>query len=100
MSEKILVLGLSKSGIAAAEYAKQKGYDVYITESKSTKEEYIEKVIELRKMGISIEVEGHSDKFIEGTSFAITSPGIPPKSEIFQKLNSKNIPIISEIELT
>ena len=34
MSEKVLILGLSKSGIAAAKFAASKGYDVYITESK------------------------------------------------------------------
>ena len=31
MTEKILVLGLSKSGIAVAEYAIKHGYNVYIT---------------------------------------------------------------------
>ena len=31
MSEKVLILGLSKSGIAAAKFAASKGYDVYIT---------------------------------------------------------------------
>ncbi len=98
MTEKVLILGLSKSGISAAEWAVKHGYNVFITEGKSPKEEYISKIDELKSKGIKIETGGHSDKFIEGTSFAVTSPGIPPKSEIFQKLKSKNIPIISEIE--
>ena len=34
MTEKILVLGLSKSGIAAAKLGISLGYDVYITEGK------------------------------------------------------------------
>ena len=38
MSEKVLILGLSKSGIAAAKFAASKGYDVYITESKGVNE--------------------------------------------------------------
>ena len=37
MKEKVLILGLSKSGIAAAKYAVTKNYDVYITEGNSTK---------------------------------------------------------------
>lgn len=98
MTEKVLILGLSKSGISAAEWAVKHGYNVFITEGKSPKEEYISKIDELKSKGIKIETGEHSDKFIEGTSFAVTSPGIPPKSEIFQKLKSKNIPIISEIE--
>ena len=34
MSEKILVLGLSKSGIAAAKLGIKLGYEVYLTEGK------------------------------------------------------------------
>ena len=98
MKEKVLVLGLSKSGIAAAEYAYKKGYDVYITEGKPPKPEYIEKIKELEAKGIHLETGGHTEEFIEGSSYAITSPGIPPKSEIFQMLKKRNIGIISEIE--
>ena len=96
--KKVLILGLSKSGVSAAVCAKKKGYDVYVSEGKSPKEEFVSKIEELKKLGINVEVEGHTDRFIEGTDFAITSPGIPPKSEIFKKLQERNIPIISEIE--
>ena len=98
MEEKVLVLGLSKSGISAALAAKKRGCDVYITESKEPKEEFLSKINELKQNGIHIETGGHTDSFIDGASFAVTSPGIPPKSEIFQKLRERNIPIISEIE--
>ncbi|MCQ2739177.1 MAG: UDP-N-acetylmuramoyl-L-alanine--D-glutamate ligase [bacterium] len=95
--EKILILGLSKSGISSAKLLNSKGYDVYLTEFKSDVD--LKSVEELQNIGIHVEYGQHSDKFIEGASLAITSPGIPPKSEIFKKLNGHNIPIISEIEL-
>ncbi len=98
MKEKVLILGLSKSGISAAKLANKKGYDVFITEGNKPKEQYLNDIQDLKLLGIKIETNGHSDEFIENSSFAITSPGIPPKSEIFKKLNEKQIPIISEIE--
>lgn len=98
MAEKVLILGLSKSGIAAAEVAARLGFEVFITENKDAKPEFEEKIKELISQGVQIETGGHSDTFIEGAKYAITSPGIPPKSEIFKKLNERNIPIISEIE--
>ena len=49
-SEKILVLGLSKSGIAAAKLAKKHGADVYLTEGK--KEVNNDSVTELENLGI------------------------------------------------
>ena len=97
MSEKVLVLGLSKSGISAAKFLKEKGYNVYLTESKSDVD--TTKVEELRELGINVEYGEHSENFVSGSSFAITSPGIPPKAGIMQKLKEKNIPVISEIEL-
>lgn len=101
MKEKVLILGLSKSGIAAAKYAVKQDYDVYITESKpldKVKEECRVRVDELKNEGIKIECGYHSEEFISGAAFAITSPGIPPKSEIFRRLEEKNTKIISEIE--
>ena len=92
--KKVLVLGLSKSGIAAAKFLKHHGYDVYLTESKA-----VEPDKELEDMGIHIETGGHSLKFVDGSEFAVTSPGIPPYSIIIELLRLKNIPVISEIEL-
>ncbi len=98
MSDKVLILGLSKSGISAGELAIKLGYDTYISEYNSPKDEFKTKIDSLKKQGIHIETNGHTDEYISGAKFAITSPGIPPKSEIFKRLNDKNIPIISEIE--
>ena len=94
--EKILVLGLSKSGIAAAKLGVKLGYDVYLTEGKSEVNEI--QVKELQSLGIKVEYGKHSDAFIKGSAFAITSPGIPPKSEIFKRIQKENIPIISEVD--
>lgn len=96
MKEKVLVLGLSKSGISAAKFLR-KEFDVYLTESKSDVNQ--EQVKELLELGIKVEFGSHSEEFVNGSTFAVTSPGIPPKSEIFKRLNKKNIPIISEVEL-
>ena len=41
----------------------------------------------------------HSEEFFNDSYIAITSPGIPPHSKIFEKLKEANIPIISEVEL-
>lgn len=97
--KKVLIMGLSKSGISAAKYLKRHGAEVFITELREKKADDLQKIEELNNLGIEVEMGGHSDNFIEGAQFAVTSPGIPPKSEIFQKLNAKNIPIISEVEL-
>ncbi len=99
LDKKVLVLGLSKSGCAAARYLSEKGADCFITEFKPLQDKDRELVAELEKEGIRVETGGHSDEFINDSYIAITSPGIPPKSEIFARLKEKNIPVIGEVEL-
>lgn len=97
--KKVLILGLSKSGISAAKYLSGKCANVYITESKEEKPEDRVLIEELKALDIEIEMGGHSDEFIKDSYLAIASPGIPPHSEIFKRVKENNIPIISEIEL-
>ena len=95
--KKVLILGFSRSGISAAKYLNSKGADCYISEIKPEGEK--QKIKELEDLGIKVEFGGHSEEFIKDTYIAITSPGIPPKSDIFKKLKEYKIPVISEIEL-
>lgn len=97
--KKILILGLSKSGISAAKYLNKHGANVFITELREKKEKDVAQIEELNSLGIQIEMGGHSEEFINDAYLAVTSPGIPPHSEIFTKLNKENITIISEVEL-
>ena len=99
LGKKVLVLGLSKSGIAAAKLAKKHGAVVYLTEGKDVTSENLYKVEELKNLGINVEYGAHSDEFINKADLVVTSPGIPPHSEIIQRIRKQNIPVISELEL-
>lgn len=97
--KKVLVLGLSKSGISAAKYLCNAGADVYLTESREEKNQDREIINELEKLGVKVEMGGHSSEFINDSYIAITSPGIPPHSDIMQKLKEAKVQVISEVEL-
>lgn len=93
--KKVLIMGYSLSGRAAAKYLAKHGADVYITEGKTD----ILQDEELDKLGIKTEFGKHTDEFIEGAYVAIVSPSVPIESELYKKVKGKNIQIISEIEL-
>ena len=97
--KKVLILGFSKSGISAAKYLNNVGANVYITEYRDKKTEDNESLKKLENIGIQVEFGGHSNEFIKDAYIAVTSPGIPPRAEIMQKLSEAHIPVISEIEL-
>ena len=97
--KKVLVIGLSKSGIAAAKFLNRHGADVYITEFSEAKPSDAEKIEELEKSGIKVETGGHSDEFINDCYIAVTSPSVPMDSDIMQKLKERKTHVISEVEL-
>lgn len=99
IDKKVLILGLSKSGVAAARYLSGRGADCFITEAKPLQPKDEALVRELQSEDIKVETGAHSDEFINDSYMAVTSPGIPPKSEIFTRLKEKNIPVIGEVEL-
>ncbi len=97
--KKILILGFSRSGVSAAKYLNSKGAECYISDAKEYTDKDNNKLKELNDLGIQVEFKGHSAEFIDDAYIAITSPGIPPRAEIFSILKDKKIPVISEIEL-
>lgn len=97
--KKVLIMGFSMSGKSAAKYLARHGADVFITENREQKEEDLKDIQELEGLGIKIEFGGNSDEFLNDSYMAIVSPSVPKESELYKKVQGKNIQIISEIEL-
>ncbi len=97
--KKVLIMGFSMSGKSAAKYLARHGADVFITENREQKEEDLKDIQELEGLGIKIEFGGNSDEFLNDSYMAIVSPSVPKESELYKKVQEKNIQIISEIEL-
>src|SRR5436190_15059203 len=92
----LVVLGAGESGIGAAILAKQKGYNVFVSDGGSIKPEYKQ---ELLDNNIYFEEGGHTTEKILNADEVVKSPGIPDKSELVKKIHARGIPVISEIEL-
>jgi len=93
--ERIVILGAGESGTGAAILARQKGYDVFVSESGKIKPFYRDLLDEYH---VIYESGGHSERLILNASEVIKSPGIPESVPIMKLLRKKGIRIISEIE--
>ena len=93
--KRIVVLGGGESGTGAAVLAKTKGFEVWLSDMGAIKDNY--KAL-LNNYGIEWEEKQHTEEKILSADEVIKSPGIPDKAPIMQKIHSKNIPVISEIE--
>ena len=92
---RIVILGAGESGAGAAVLAKQKGFDVFVSDMSSIQDKYKNLP---DKHGIEWE-EGHhtADKILNADEI-IKSPGIPKEAPMIQKLMAQGTHIISEIE--
>lgn len=96
MGKRFVILGGGESGVGAALLAKQQGYDVFLSDGSSLKDEYRNK---LKEAGIDFEEGKHTASKILDADEVMKSPGIPEKMGIVKKIRAKEIDIISEIEL-
>jgi UDP-N-acetylmuramoylalanine--D-glutamate ligase len=96
-NKKVLIVGLGKTGVAAARFLKQKGALVTATDIRPDAE--IAEAGELRSLGINIEAGGHRVESFLDTDLIVVSPGVPPDIEPLQRAGDKGISIISEVEL-
>ena len=95
--KKVGVIGLGRSGLAAAQLLKNKKIDIEVSDCLDT-QEIREKAELLKGQGIKVEVGRHSPEFIQNKDLIVVSPGADnPLISLWAK--QKNIPLISEIEL-
>ncbi len=95
MNERVVILGAGESGTGAALLAKAKGYDVFVSDQGTIKDNYRD---DLLRNKIEFEEGKHSEEKVLNASLLIKSPGIPQKAEIIKKAKAKGIEIIDEIE--
>ena len=93
--KRIVVLGAGESGSGAAILAKEKGFDVFVSDCGTISEPY--RAL-LDQNGVKWEDGKHSEELILNADEVIKSPGIPLTAPLIQKLQAQGTPIISEIE--
>ncbi|MBO8439474.1 MAG: UDP-N-acetylmuramoyl-L-alanine--D-glutamate ligase [bacterium] len=93
--KRLVVLGGGESGVGTCILAKQKGYEVFLSDKGGIKPQYRD---ELLNRGIEFEEGQHTEEKILSADEVVKSPGIPETAPVIQALRAKGIPVISEIE--
>jgi UDP-N-acetylmuramoylalanine--D-glutamate ligase len=92
---RIVVLGGAESGVGAAVLAKVKGFDVFLSDNGTIKDEYQQT---LRQWEIPFEQGGHTPERVLNADEVVKSPGIPATAPMVKALHAQGTHIISEIE--
>ncbi|MDD5629285.1 MAG: UDP-N-acetylmuramoyl-L-alanine--D-glutamate ligase [Elusimicrobia bacterium] len=89
------VLGLGKSGLAAARLLKAKGFKVFVSDRRPRRE--VKAVLGRLAAGVRWEGGGHSAR-LRQAGFAVKSPGLPSRAPVLADLRAAHVPVFSELE--
>ena len=94
----VLVLGLAKSGTAAAKVLLQNNKKVRVNDYNTSENSKI--VEELKSQGAEVIVGSHPISILENIDVVVKNPGIHYDNIIVVEAMNRKIPIITEVELT
>lgn len=96
--KKVLIIGMAKSGIAAAEKMQELGADIILVD-RTDSPNLRKQAANLEKKGINTRLGAHSVSDLDEKDLLIVSPGVPSSNNLIVEAKKKKIPVWSEIEL-
>ncbi|ARI77570.1 UDP-N-acetylmuramoyl-L-alanine--D-glutamate ligase [Halobacillus mangrovi] len=93
----VLVLGLAKSGTAAAHLLLDSGVNVRINDKNAV--ESSEEIQRLKQKGADIITGGHPLTVLDDIDLLVKNPGIPYENPVVEESVKRKIPVVTEVEL-
>src|SRR6201999_2913201 len=96
--KKVLVVGLGKSGLAAALFLRRRGAQVTVSDIRSA-QALGKDLPALLDQGIAVEAGGHGLLTFRRQDLIVVSPGVPLDTPELAQVLRYGLPVIGEIEL-
>ena len=96
--KRVLVVGLGKSGLAAALFLKERGAQVTVSDTRSAAA-LAKDIPALLEAGIMVESGGHGLLTFRRQDLIVVSPGVPFDTPELKQVRAFGLPIIGELEL-
>ena len=97
--QRILVVGMGRSGLSVARWLAKEGARVTVSEVKAEKELDKALVDDMRSRGIVVETGGHREESFLSADLIVPSPGVPLDMGPLQAAEQKGVPLLGEMAL-
>ena len=97
-NRKTAVLGLARSGLAAASLLLRKGAHVIGSDLRE-RQELSEEIVSLEHQGLRTSFGGHPDGLVDEVELIVISPGVPLLQPILQRARAEGVPVVGELEI-
>ena len=99
-NNKVLILGLARSGYQAAKVLIKRGNTVILNDGKAEEKLDQEQIKELREAGVELIFGGHPDDLLDSSfDYLIKNPGVPIDHKYVLKARELGIEVINEVEM-
>jgi UDP-N-acetylmuramoylalanine--D-glutamate ligase len=98
---EVAVVGLARSGVAAARLLRREGIRVYASDQAAVADQSVgaQALHELGRLGVAVQLGGHDLARIGRAVAVVVSPGVPPEAPPIGAARSGGVEVISEIDL-
>jgi len=96
--KEVVVVGLARSGLAAAEFLARRGAHVLATDRKR-EGELPPEVLRLVEKGVRLELGGHRESAFTAADLVVVSPGVPWELPELAAARGAGVPVMAELEL-
>jgi UDP-N-acetylmuramoylalanine--D-glutamate ligase len=95
---RVLVVGLARSGLAAARFLVRRGAVVAATD-RAPAEALAAAAAELAALGVELHLGGHPAAAFEAAEAIVLSPGVPHELPVLARARARGVPVVGELEL-
>jgi UDP-N-acetylmuramoylalanine--D-glutamate ligase len=95
---RVLVVGMGKSGAAAAGFLAGRGAVVTVTDRVS-EPDALDEIHLLEERGIRFELGGHQPESFTRADMIVVSPGVPHTMSLIREAEAGGVPVMGELEL-
>jgi UDP-N-acetylmuramoylalanine--D-glutamate ligase len=96
--KQVVVVGLARSGIAAAEFLVRRGARVVATDRRPAAE-LAQEAVTLAGKGVRLELGGHDERTFAGADLVVVSPGVPWDLPELRAARAVGVSVMAELEL-
>ncbi len=96
LPSRVLIVGLGRSGLAAARLADRDGAEVWVTDRRSTAE--LGDAVQGLPSGSRLWDGGHPPEALDGVGLVIVSPGVPADAPLLDEARRRRIRLVPELE--
>lgn len=97
-NKRVLVVGMGRSGLAAAKFLRLRGAQVTISDARSAAA-LAQEIPSLVEAGIMVEAGGHGLLTFRRQDLIVVSPGVPLETPELVQSRAFGVPILGELEL-